>query len=173
MNWTSQAISLTNNTNEYRLDSKFVSVETVEFALDGSTYERQLEACTLDDLDAISATWRDDTGQEPSRYAILSTPGLQYVSTAQGARIVIHRMLAVASPSKIRVSGWGIGTAETSVPDDVQERVHVPYCLAVMRAEHDPKEAAWFYKQFVRGCDEVKGRFVMPYSDLPGGAKCR
>jgi len=173
MTWTSQEIALANNTNEYRLDSKFVSVEAVEFALDGSTYERELKACTFDDLDAISAKWRDDTGQEPTRYALLSTPGHQYVSDGHAARIVIHRMLASASPAKIKVSGWGIGTASTNVPDDVQERVHVPYCMAIMRAEHDPKEAAWFYQQFVKGCDEIKGRFVQPYADVPGGLSCR
>lgn len=173
MTWTSQEITLVDNTNEYQLNSKFVSVESVEFALDGSTYERPLKACTLEDLDAISAKWRYDTGQEPTRYALLSTPGLQYVisgvSGGQGARIVIHRMLAVASPSKIRVSGWGIGTTSATIPDDVQERVHVPYCMAVLRGEHDPKEAAWFYQQFVKGCDELKGRFVQPYQDAPSG----
>lgn len=167
MTWTSSEITLTNNTAEYAVPTKFIEVVSVEFALDGATYQRPLEAVTFDDLDRISATWRDDTGSEPCRYTLLSSPGLQGVSSGQGARIIIHRKLAVAGSAKIRLNGWGIGTASTNVPDDVQERVHVPYIMAVLRAEHDVDEAELHYRKFIEACDEVKGRFVGMYAEQP------
>jgi hypothetical protein len=162
MTWVSSEVAMTNNTSEYPLDSKFIEVVTVEFALDGTTYQRELEAVTFEDLDHINLNWRDDTGQEPTRYALLSTPGTQSVTDAtplSGSRIVIHRKMGTAGSAKIKVSGWGIGTAASNVPDGAQERVFIPYILSILRAEHDVKEANWFYDKFLTGCDEIKGRF--------------
>jgi hypothetical protein len=167
MTWVSSAISLTNGANEYAVPTTFIEVVSVEFSLDGTTYTRHLDACTLDDLDGLSMTWRDDTGSEPTRYALLSTPGTQGVASPQGARIIIHRKLATAGSAKIRLNGWGIGTAATTVPDDVQERVLVPYIMAILRAEHDVREAKWHYDKFISACDEIKGRFIAPYAEQP------
>lgn len=169
MTWTSQVITLTNDTNDYALDSKFIEVVAVEFSLDGTTYQHALEACTFDDLDGITATWRDDTGERPYKYALFSTPGTQAVSVGEGhgCRIYLWRKMPVAGGAKVKVSGWGIDTAATNVPVDVQERVIMPYCMAVMRAEHDVREAALHYERFKEACDQIKGRFINAYIDQP------
>ena len=170
MTWTSQTITLVDGTNEYNLESKFIEVCAVEFALDGTTFTRELKACTFDDLDAISLSWREDEGLEPERYALFSTPGTQYVSaagTGKGCRIIIHRAMSTAGGAKLKVSGWGIDTAATNIPVDVQERVIVPYCMAVLRAEHDVREAKMHYEKFLTACEQIKGRFISAYVENP------
>ena len=165
--WVSEEISLVDDTNEYALDSKFISVETVEFATDGSSYEQHLKPATMQELDSISRRWRLDRGTRPERYVLLSAPGTDATSVGatDGSRIIIYRPLSSAGSSTIRVQGWGIGTASTKVPDDVQERVHVPYVMAVLRSQHDPAEALDYYRKFVSECDKVRGRFQQPYAD--------
>lgn len=167
MTWVQDEISLTDDTAEYDLDSSLISVETVEFALDGSTYNQHLLPVLYSDLDQLSRTWRDDRGTLPEYYALLSTPGSQIVNTVYGAKIIIYRPLTTAGSATIRVGGWGIGTASTDVADSVMDQVHVPYVMAVLRAEHDVNEAGMWYQRFKDGCDRMKGKRVSPYAQQP------
>ena len=173
MLWVSEEISLTDDTHEYALDSKFIQVMTVEFASDGSSYDQHLKPASMQELDNISRRWRLDRGTRPERYVLLSTPGQQSVTAGDtnGSRILIYRPLATAGSSTIRVQGWGIGATTTVVPDDIQERVLVPHVMAVLRAPQDAAKAVAYYKKFLGGCDEIRGRYTQPYADgirVPG-----
>lgn len=165
--WVSEEISLVDDTHEYAVASKFIEIVTVEFALDGSNYEQHLTPATLQELDAISRRWRLDRGQRPERYVLISAPGHQpsAVGGSNGSRIIVYRPLSTAGSSTIRLSGWGIGTASSNVPGDVQERVHVPYVMAVLKAPQDPGLAMRNYRKFVIECDKLRGRFQQPYAD--------
>lgn len=165
--WTSQVISLANDTHEYALNSTFVAVQTVKYSADGTNYYDHLSPSTFERFDRLAYKWRDDRGTQPRYYTLLSAPGLQEVSTSgMSAKISIYPALASASPAKIKVEGPGIGTASTNVPDDVQEIVHIPYVMSILRSVQNPEEAAVQYAKFLDGCDIVRGRFITPY---PGG----
>lgn len=165
----SQTISLVNNQHEYALSSTFVQVSSVEHSTDGTNFTQPMRPVTLGALDDLSSSWRDDRNSLPTRYALISTPGLQdpvSAITAGGATILIYPPPAAAGSAKIRVGGAGIGSATTSVPEGVQERVHVPYVMAMLRAQNNVEEAAGYYQQFKDECDKLRGRFINQY---PGG----
>jgi hypothetical protein len=97
----------------------------------------------------------------------LSVPGLQNVSTTGvDAKVIIYPASSSVGSSKIKVSGIGIGSATSNVPDGVQDRVHVPYVMAILRAVQDAGEASMWYDKYLYECDKIKGRFLTPY---PGG----
>ena len=165
--WVTQTISLVNNTHEYALNSNIIAVHAVKYSADGTNYDDHLSPTTLGQLDRFTSKWRQDRGTRPSEYALLSAPGLQNVATTGvSAKIIVYRALSSVGSAKIKVEGAGIGTAASGVPDDVQERVHVPYVMSILRSVQNPEEAAAHYGKYIDGCDYVRGRFIAPH---PGG----
>jgi hypothetical protein len=156
-----QEITLANDTAEYTLDSEFIDIVSVEFASDGSTYDDYLKPVTLDDLDKISLNWRDDGGTRPDYYAVLSAPGLPT------AKILVYRKIATVDAQTIRVTGLGIGTSTTTVSDDVQQRCHVPYVMAILYAHENPRRSAELFGEFLGNCDEVRRRTLSKYANGP------
>ena len=154
----SQTIPLVANTIEYALDSEFIDVFAVEFAADGSTYDYYLKPATLDDLDMISLSWRDDGGTRPDYYCLVGAPG------TPTSTILIHRKMTSVDAQTIRVWGHRVGATTTTVPDDVQRAAHVPYVMAMLKAGEDPREAAMWYGRFINGCEEVSRRTVSRYA---------
>ena len=166
--WVTQTISLVNNTHEYALNSTFVDVQSMQYSSDGTNFEYTLSPSTLGKFDSMSKAWRDDRGVRPTYYALLSAPGLQNVSTTgRSSKIAIYPALSSVGSAKIKVNGCGIGISTTTVPDDVQERVHVPYVMSILRAVQNPEDAAAHYAKYIEGCGYVRGRFIAPH---PGGS---
>jgi hypothetical protein len=167
--WVTQAISLVNNQHEYALQSSFIEVLSVDYSADGTSYIQHLSPVTLTKLDRVSTKWRDDRSFEPNRYVLISTPGLQSESTvvlaSKTATVLIYPAVATVGSAKIRVSGWGIGSTTSNVPDGVQDRVLVPYVMAMLRATQNQQEAADWFAKYVVECDKVRGRFNNPYVD--------
>jgi len=164
--WVTQTINLVNDQHEYALGSTFVDVKTVLYSRDGTTFDDWISPVSMQKLDRSWHRWRQDRGT-PGYYVLLSAPGLQDVST-QGisAKIMIYPADSSVGSSKIKVSGVGIATATSNVPDGVQERVHVPYVMAILRAVQDPGEAKMWYEKYLYEADKMRGRFITPY---PGG----
>lgn len=166
--WVTQTISLVNNTHEYALNSTIVGIQTVKYAVDGTNYDDHLSPSSLLQFDRFTSKWREDRGVRPSYFALLSAPGLQDVSaTGISAKIIVYPALSSVGSAKIKIEGVGIGGTTTTVPDDVQEKIHVPYVMSILRAVQNPDDAAVHYAAYASGCDAVKGRFIAPY---PGGA---
>ena len=153
-----QEITLANATLEYALDTEFIDIVSVEFAIDGSTYDWYLRPITLDDLDKISLSWRDDGSARPEFYTLLSTPGLP------SCKIQIYRPIATVGAQTILVTGLGIGTTTTTCPDDVQNKCHVPHVMSVLLAKKNPQEAASWFQQYVAGCEVVRRRTLSRHS---------
>ena len=153
-----QEITLANDTAEYALDNEFIDIVSVEFATDGSTYDWFLKPATLDDLDKISLSWRDDGGTRPELYTLLGTPGIP------SCKIQLYRPISTVGAQTILVTGLGIGTTTTTCPDDVQNKCHVPHVLAVLTAKRNPKEAATWFGKYLAGCDEVRRRTLSRHS---------
>lgn len=165
--WVEQTITPAANTFEYALNSTFVEVSSVDYSADGTSYTRHLSPISLQKLDRLNVNWRDDRAIEPTRYALISTPGLQSDTTAiaanNTAKILIHPAPTGTGAARIRIGGFGIGSSTQSVPDGLMERVHVPYVMSILRSTQNPQEAMVYYRQFVDGCDEVRGRFADQY----------
>lgn len=163
--WVTQIISLVNNTHEYALNSTIVAVHAVKYAADGTNYNDSLSPAPMQKFDRFSYRWRQERGTQPAHYALLSAPGTQNVhTTGVSAKISVYPAMSSVGSAKIKVEGVGIGGSSTNVPDDVQERVHVPYVLSILRATQNPEEAAQHYAAYLSGCSFVKGRFVSPYA---------
>lgn len=167
--WVTQEIDLSDGVLEYDLDSKFISVVSVEFSSDGVTYDDHLKAVTFNDMDAMSYKWRDDTGTRPEYYSLLGAPGIGETSTdaGDGTKIIIYRPVATVGSEKIRINGYGVSPgSSTNVPDDVQYDVHVNYVMSFLMVPSDIKLASEFYDRFLAGCDRAKRRFVSEFADL-------
>jgi|GEM_PF-5047628 len=167
--WYSQAIDLVDDQIEYDLNSRFITIKSVEFSSDGTNYDDFLQPATLGDFDDVSQLWRLDRSARPEFYALLSAPGLPDTtgSADDSAKIVIYRGISSTSGEKIRVNGYGIGLTSSAVPDDIQYKVHVPYVMAMLLAHQDTRSAVASYREFQRGCIEARARFTNKH---PGGA---
>ncbi len=146
-----QEIDLTTD-SEYSLDSKFIDITSVEYASDGSSFNWYLKPATLDDLDKLNRSWRDDGGSRPEYYVILGAPG------TPNSKLMIYRPMSSASSQKLRVTGLAIGESTTICSDDIQSKCHVPYVMTLLSAGKSAKEAADWYGKYLDGCDEVRRR---------------
>jgi len=70
-------VELSDDVISYGILSGFVSIDKVEFSLDGTNYDWLLQSRGLEDLDAISHSWRTDRSTRPDFYSLLSAPGVQ------------------------------------------------------------------------------------------------
>lgn len=165
--YVSEEISLTDNTLAYDLDSKFITVKSVEFSSDGTNYNYHLKAATLEDLDKINLSWRDDRGTEPEYFFLLSCPGIarddDYYGT--GSQILIYRPLSSVTAQKIKVTGIGLGATTDDVPPEVLDQCHVNYCLSLMTAHEDLAAAADYMAEFEAGCQRAKTEYRSLYAE--------
>ena len=157
----SQEITLVTDQLEYTLDSEFIDILSVEFSEDGSTYDHELRPVTLDDLDRINYNWRDSGGSMPGVYALIGTPG------TPTSKILIWRPLSSAGAQTIKVTGHGIGTTTSDQPDFVQGKCHVPFIMAMIRAEESPQEAVNWYSRFNDGVYDVRNKSRNRYAQSP------
>lgn len=153
-----QEISLVADQLEYTLDSEFIDIASVEFAIDGSTYDYHLAPVTLSDLDKTDIGWRDNGGIRPECYTVLSAPGLNT------SKLLVYRPMTSVDAQTIRVTGIGLGDSEDDVPDDVQAKCHVPYVMAMLKAGEDDQAAARWFGEYLGGCDEIRRRTRSPYA---------
>ena len=153
-----QEISLVADTLEYALDSEFIDIVSVEFASDGSTYDWYLRPVTLDDLDKISLSWRDDGGTRPEFYTLIGAPGISRT------KVLIYRQMSAVDSQTIRVTGIGMGATDSDCPSDVQNKCHVPHVMAVLLAKENPQLAAEWFGKYLQGCEVVRRRTLSRYA---------
>lgn len=158
----SQEISLTDDDNEYTLSSYFITIERVEYSEDGTIYESELIASTLSGFDDHSETWRNDRGTRPDLYTLLSAPG------RPAASIVIYPAIATTGSRTIRVVGNGIGGNNTATQDDVQDKIVVPFVMAMLYSTDSDKVDLMYelMEDSHRGMEELRGRYR---NELTGG----
>ena len=162
-----QEISLQADTLVYDLDSDFIRITSVEFSSDGTNYDYYLKAATLEDLDKINLSWRDDRGTEPEFYYLLSCPGIYADSGGpdNGSQIHIYRPLSSVDSETIKVIGIGLGATTDYVDDATQDECHVNYCLSLMTAHEDVAMAQEYMNEFERGCQRARARYQNPYAE--------
>ena len=158
--WASHEIELIDGAYYYALPTDVVEVRSVEFSRDGLTYEGGwLECVSFEDMDDVSATWQTDAGTEPSLFSLLSVPG-----TTTYSKIMIWRPILSTSGQKVRVNYIKCRAAESdltgqSMPDEVQERVYIPYVMSLMKQLDDPQMAAEYMAEYRRNLGWVKARY--------------
>ena len=169
-------ITLTDDTISYDVPTNYISIDKVEFSLDGTNYDWLLQSRSTFDLDAISHTWRTDRSTRPDFYTMLSAVGVQGNGTDETpSQILLYPALTTAGSAKIRVTGVAVplvnqytSAIQTAVmPEDVQSRCLVPYVLSVLFATSSPERSAGEYQKFKSGCEEVRNRFRSQFSDHP------
>ena len=163
--WASQEIDLQDGASYYTLNDTGVSIRSVEFASDGSNYDRYLHPTTLWRLDKLSLTWADDTSTEPEYYCVFSTPG------EPNAKIMIYRYIASTSGEKIRVNYVAcvpdndVSMVAVTAPEWVQDAVYVPYVMSLLYSPADINVALNYWLAYQAGIGRVKERYRMPYAE--------
>lgn len=162
--FVTEEISLEADEDTYDLGSSFISIKSVEYAADGTTYNGYLTPVTPEDLDKINYRWRADTGTEPEYFFLLGAPGLQADQTyhENGSQIVIYPKLSSVTAQKIKVKGFGIGATTDYVPDEVLDLCHVPYVAAMLTFHENNKLGSHYWSEFKRGCEIVTARYFNP-----------
>lgn len=176
MSHGTQVISLVDDTISYDVAQNFISINKVEFALDGSNYDWKLQPRSMSDLDGVSHTWRTDRSTRPDFYCLLSAPGVQdNGDAAVPSQILLYPALRTAGSATVKLTGVTVPVAGAFVaafaPDDVQTKCHVPYVLSMLYAVEDPVQAAVYYDRWMKGCESVRNRFQQQgYLDYPARA---
>ena len=175
VNYGSVEVSLTDDTIEYAVSSSFISINKVEFSLDGTNYDWILKSASMSDLDQASCSWRTDRSTRPDFFTLLSAPGVQtggtvaVPSTIVPSQIILYPALLAAGSAKIKITGVvtpeGINFLAAQAPNDVQTKCHVPYVLSMLYAVESPEKAAAEYEKFKLGCQTVRNRFRSQYKD--------
>ncbi len=169
-------IVLTDDTISYGILSGFVSIDKVEFSLDGTNYDWLLQSRSLGDLDGISHSWRTDRSSRPDFYSLLSAPGVQSedgLPANSPSQIVLYPGLATPSGARIKITGTYCpipGTYASGLvmePEDVQSKCIVPFVLSVLYATADSNRSAEEYQKFKDGCEDVRNRFRSQYKNFP------
>ena len=165
-------ISFTDDKVEYDVPTNFITINKVEFSLDGTNYDWLLQPRSLSDLDTISYSWRTDRSARPDFYSLLSAPGVLADASANvPSKIVIYPTLQTAGSATLRITGVVIpavgGSVAAYAPEDVQNKCHVPFVLACLYAVQEPTLAFEYYEKFKLGCDEMRNRFKSQYKDYP------
>ena len=169
-------IALTDDTISYDVPTNYISIDKVEFSLDGTNYDWLLQSRSMADLDTVSHTWRTDRSTRPDFYTLVSAPGVQANSDDYiPSQLLVYPALTAAGSAKIRVTGVAVPTAGLYVhpfapavmPDDVQSKCMVPYVLSVLYATKSPARSAEEYRKFKSGCESVRNRFRSTYKDFP------
>ena len=165
-------ISMVDDTISYDVATDFISIDKVEFSLDGTNYDWLLQPRSLVDLDRLSQSWRNDRSTRPDFYSLLSAPGVQEDSVGVvPSQILLYPSLATAGSATLRITGVvipvGLQIINGVAPEDVQSKCHVPYVLSVLYAVESPRRAAEYYAQFKQGCESVRNRFRAQYAEHP------
>ena len=158
----------------------FISIDKVEFALDGTNYDWLLQPMSMSDLDGVSHSWRTDRGARPDFYVLLSAPGIPDDVETTPVDVVLSKLmfypaLNTVGSAKLRITGVvvpqnvGVVTPYNSIvmPEDVQSKCLIPYILSVLYATAEPARAAEEYQKFKLGCETVRNRFRSQYADFP------
>lgn len=159
--YASYEIDLVNGAYYYTLPNDVTDVRSVEFSRDGLVYDGGfLECVTLEEMDDISLTWQTDTGSFPSVFSLMSVPG-----TKSYSRILIWRPIPTTSGQKVRVNYVKCRPTEASLsgltmPDEIQEKVYVPYVLSLMeQTKEGAGMAAEYMAEYKRNLGRVKARY--------------
>ena len=157
----------------------FISIDKVEFALDGTNYDWLLQPMSMSDLDRVSHSWRTDRGARPDFYVLLSAPGIpddvEPIPDVVLSKLMFYPALTTVGSAKLRITGVVVPKnidelapyVSVVMPEDVQSKCHVPYILSVLYATSEPARAAEEYQKFKQGCETVRNRFRSQYADFP------
>jgi len=164
-----QEITLTDAENTYDLNSKFISVDQVEFSTDGSAYDDYLNPATMIELDQESAYWESDRGTQPDKYVLLCAPGVPETTSgaSDGSAIIIYPSISSCDAQTIKVIGLAQGINTDNVPDEVQDLVYVPYVMSILLSSAKPDEAVERFQESLSGVKKVSSRFSDPYVERP------
>ena len=168
MNHGSEVIDLVADQYEYDLDTKFITVDRVEYSSIGGVspeYDDYLEASTLNHFDGISPSWRNTGGVRPEYYALLSAPG------TPNSQIFVYPSLSAVGDEKIRVTGKVIGTSLTGVSDDVQDQFIVPYVLGLMYVNKSQELGRRYMAQANAGRHELEVKYTNEYAGGVGSER--
>lgn len=168
-----QEITALDDTAEYALNDNCIAIYQVEYAVDGSDYDTELTAVTMEDLDSVSRLWRDDSGTWPTRYTVSSTPGVPDLSVIPQIEafptITVYPKVSTAGSATIRVRY--ISTA-AAVDQFAVDTVFVPYVRALLAAASGrPEDAAMaprHYADYISGREELKRTTEKEYAESLG-----
>lgn len=172
VHYATAEISLVDDQVSYDVPQNFITINKVEFSLDGTNYDWFVRNKSLTDLDRVSHTWRTDNSTRVDFYCLLSAIGVQDNGDADvPSQILLYPHLETAGSAKIKLTGVmvpavGAFTA-AKMPDDVQSKCHVPFVLSVLYAVSAPERSAEYYEKFLQGCESVMSRFRSQYKDNP------
>jgi len=173
VHYAEQIINLADDTVSYDVAQTFISVNKVEFALDGTNYNWILKSKSVPDLDYLSWTWRTDRSTRPDFYSFLSAVGVQ--DNGDGvvpSQILLYPALGTAGSATIRLTGVGVApvgaVAMVDMTEDVQTSCHVPYVMSLLFAVESPERAMAYWQKFIDGCERHRARFISQYKDNPG-----
>lgn len=172
LSYAEQVITPSNGVYEYELDDDCISIYRITWASDGTTYDNILDAVSFEDLDNRSRLWRNDTGGEPYRYVVTSTPGVPTVPAVAGtteSTIIIHPKVSAVGSAKMKVRYVCTGGTTGSSSQFAVDKVYVPYVRALLSAPSSDQKQSMisqgFYADYLRNREDLRGSVSDEYDE--------
>ena len=164
--WGTETISLQSGSLYYGLPESIIAVRAVEFSTDGSDYDYRLKPITYDKLDRVDGNWMNATATIPEHYLLISAPGVEGYS-----RIMIWRPIASVTNETIRLQCLkcfpenNLSFVAATAPGEIQDRLYVPYTLALLYGTIDPRRASSYMEEYGQNVSDVASRYGSRYEE--------
>lgn len=142
--WMTATITLQQDGLYYDLPETVIWLGAVSFGRDGSTFkDGTLVAATMAEMDATVLDWENTKSTKPTRYILLSTPGIVGYS-----KIILWPAMSSATVEKVKLEfigcyaknlSFAAQTCEQWVVDDI----YGPLVSSMLIASRDQNQAAY------------------------------
>ena len=141
--WVTRDITLIEDALYYDLPEEAIWLGSVSFSLDGSTFkDGSVLPTTMADMDEEIPDWEQTIGSKPTRYILLSAPGIIGYS-----KIILWPAMSAASGQKVRIEFIGcyqknISFTAQTCDQWVVDDIYGPLTASMLIASRDKDRSA-------------------------------
>ena len=160
--WMTATITLQQDGLYYDLPEYVIWLGAVSFGRDGSTFkDGTLVATTMAEMDATVIDWENTKATKPTRYILLSTPGIINYS-----KIILWPAMSAVSAEKVRLEFIGCYAKNLSFVAQMCEQwvvddIYGPLVASMLIASRDQNQAAYLRD---RALGEIPRLFAQSHS---------
>lgn len=166
--WAEIEIDLVADAIYYDLPRGCIWVGGAVFASDGATYKDQtLLPTTYEELDAFHPNWHDQRGTKPTRYLLLSAPGVESYS-----KIMLWPALSSRTTETVKVKylaclpDLNLSMTASQISEWAVDQIYTPLTAAILLGVARPDEAQALIEAALEKMPKLRAEYQSKYGDF-------